>query len=142
MTAVEGAGVPRPTLYVESSALVKLAAPEAETAALRRFLSRWPLRATSALALTEVPRAVRRASPRPRDWARAPRVLASLVLVQLTEDLLRAAGTLEPPLLRSLDAIHLACAQALGSDLAGFVTYDDRLAQAAQQHGITVYTPR
>jgi predicted nucleic acid-binding protein len=41
-----------------------------------------------------------------------------------------------------LDAIHLATAQLLGSDLGPFVTYDDRLAQAARRAGVRVTAPR
>jgi predicted nucleic acid-binding protein len=45
-------------------------------------------------------------------------------------------------MLRSLDAIHLATARLLGADLAGLVTYDDRLASAARDARITVIDPR
>jgi uncharacterized protein len=38
---------------------------------------------------------------------------------------------MEPVELRTLDAIHLACALALGDDLAGVLTYDHRMADAA-----------
>jgi predicted nucleic acid-binding protein len=44
--------------------------------------------------------------------------------------------------LRSLDTIHLATAQQLGADLARIVTYDDRMAGAANQLGMTVARPR
>ena len=46
-----------------------------------------------------------------------------------------------PAELRSLDAIHLASAEQLGSDLRGFVTYDDRLAIAAAGRGLRVIRP-
>ncbi len=49
---------------------------------------------------------------------------------------------LDPPELRSLDAVHLATALDLGRDLDGFVTYDDRLARAAQDAGIATFAPR
>jgi predicted nucleic acid-binding protein len=44
-------------------------------------------------------------------------------------------------MLRSLDAIHLATARVLSSDLAGLVTYDDRMASAATDAGIPVTAP-
>ncbi|MBK5250721.1 MAG: VapC toxin family PIN domain ribonuclease, partial [Actinomycetales bacterium] len=44
-------------------------------------------------------------------------------------------------LLRSLDAVHLAAALSLGDDLEGIVTYDDRLAEAAQANGVPVASP-
>jgi uncharacterized protein len=43
--------------------------------------------------------------------------------------------------LRCLDAIHLATAQQLGVDLARIVTYDDRMAAAADHLGLTVARP-
>jgi len=43
--------------------------------------------------------------------------------------------------LRNLDAIHLAVALDLGDDLDGIVTYDDRLAAAAEGLGVAVIAP-
>jgi predicted nucleic acid-binding protein len=45
-------------------------------------------------------------------------------------------------MLRSLDAIHLATARIFGSELGALATYDDRLAAAARDAGITVIDPR
>jgi uncharacterized protein len=50
--------------------------------------------------------------------------LARLELIRVSDRILAAAGALPPPELRALDAIHLATAKALGSDLARLVTYD------------------
>lgn len=46
-----------------------------------------------------------------------------------------------PPEVRLLDAIHLATAQQLGDDLAQVVTYDERMAGAAEWLGFTVAAP-
>jgi predicted nucleic acid-binding protein len=54
---------------------------------------------------------------------------------------LDAAGAMLPVELRSLDASHLATAQQLGADPARIVTYDDRMAVAADQLGMTVARP-
>jgi predicted nucleic acid-binding protein len=55
---------------------------------------------------------------------------------------LDAAGALLPgQRLRTLDAIHLACALALGSEVQTFVTYDIRLQQAAAEVGFTPLAP-
>lgn len=51
------------------------------------------------------------------------------------------AGVLDPPALRSPDALHLTAAMAVGDDLDGIVTYDQRLALAAQALGIPVVAP-
>jgi predicted nucleic acid-binding protein len=42
---------------------------------------------------------------------------------------------------RSLDAIHLATAQQLGSDRAQIVTYDDRMLDAARYLGVRTAAP-
>jgi predicted nucleic acid-binding protein len=126
-------------LYVDSSALVKLAVREPETAALRRYLGRRRPLVSSSLARTEVIRALQPFGP---DAVRRGReVLARVDLLRLTDRILDAAGLLTPSDLRSLDAIHLASAEQLGSDLRGFVTYDKRLAKAAADRGLRVIRP-
>ncbi len=62
-------------------------------------------------------------------------------LVGVNDRVLDAAGALLPAELGSLGAIHLATAQQLGADLARMVTYDDRMAAAASQLGLTVARP-
>ncbi|MFI7401643.1 hypothetical protein ACIBW9_14410 [Streptomyces sp. NPDC049541] len=48
---------------------------------------------------------------------------------------------MNPATVRSLDAIHLATALRVRSQLTSFVTYDRRLADAAQAAGLTVDMP-
>ena len=72
---------------------------------------------------------------------RAGAALGRTRLLRLDDDLLDAAARLGPGLLRSLDAIHLASAQALGSELAGLVTYDRRMADGASLVGLPVEAP-
>ena len=126
-------------LYVDSSALVKLAIREPESAALRRYLGRRRPLVSSALARTEVVRALvplgSEAVQRGRD------VLARVDLLRVSNRVLDSAGMLAPADLLSLDAIHLASAEQLGSDLKGFVTYDERLASAATSRGLRVIRP-
>jgi hypothetical protein len=126
--------------YVDSSALVKLAVRETESAALLRYLQRHRPLVSSALARTEVLRALlplgRQAIERGRD------VLRRIDLARVNDVVLDAAGTLRPVHLRSLDAIHLATAQQLGRDLARVVTYDTRMAAAARALGFRVVSPR
>ena len=125
--------------YVDSSALVKLAAREPESAALRRYLARRRPLVSSALGRTEVMRAL---LPLGSEAARRGReVLARVELLRVNDRILDAAGDMVPSDLRSLDAIHLASAEALGSDLRGFVTYDERLANAAAGRGLRVVRP-
>jgi predicted nucleic acid-binding protein len=44
--------------------------------------------------------------------------------------------------MRALDAIHLAAALGLGTDLGAVVTYDARMSSAAQALGLPVIGPR
>lgn len=126
--------------YLDTSALVKLVVSEAETAALRAWLAAADREPVSCdLARTELLRAVRRAAPDRAVQARA--VLDSITLMTVTTATFEEAGRLNPTLLRSLDAVHLAAALCLGDDLEGIVTYDDRLAEAAQSNGISVTSP-
>lgn len=62
-------------------------------------------------------------------------------LIRVSDDVLEDAAALHPLELRTLDAIHVATALLLGDDLAYVVTYDMRMASAAQTLGCTVATP-
>lgn len=129
-------------LYLDSSALVKLVKREAETAALRRYLRRHraDTRVTSALARVEVVRAVSTGGP--TAVAHARRQLTGLDQINIDAELLDDAADLTPgSLLRSLDAIHLASARAVGTDLRAVVTYDVRMAEAAKALGLAVAAP-
>lgn len=125
--------------YLDSSALVKLVVREPESGALRRFVRLGGRHATSALARTEVVRAVRLHGPAAVGRARA--LLATVDLIAVDDVLLDAAGTLDPADVRSLDAIHLSSALALAEDLAVVVTYDARMAAAARELGLAVASP-
>ena len=62
-------------------------------------------------------------------------------MYELDDAIANVAAALRPPLLRTLDAIHLATALALLPELDAFVTYDDRLAEAARAIGLPVVRP-
>jgi predicted nucleic acid-binding protein len=125
--------------YLDSSAIVKLAIREPESAALRRWLRRRRPLISSALARTEVLRALL-PSGEPA-VQRGRETLSRLDLVRLNDRILGAAGSILPYEVRSLDAIHLATARELGAELGQLVTYDDRMARAAADLGIRVATP-
>lgn len=130
------------TCYLDASALVKLATPEAETDALRAELDSYDARLTSRLATVEVARALRRrgaASAALEDAV--AEAFSRLAIVELDEGIAEPAGSMDPPVLRTLDAIHLASALALGPDLGSVVTYDVRLADAARAAGLDVIAP-
>jgi predicted nucleic acid-binding protein len=125
--------------YVDSSALVKLAVREPESQALRRHLVRRTSLACSALARVEVARAL--VSLGQHAIRRGDEVLSRIDLVRINDRVLRAAAALMPAELRSLDAIHLATAQLFGSELHRIVTYDNRMATAAEALGWRVEQP-
>lgn len=124
---------------VDSSAIVKLAVQERESAALRSYLRRRQPYVTSALARTEVARALMPLGP--TAVRRGMDVLARVDLVRINDRILVAAGALVPAEIRSLDAIHLATAQQLGVEVARIVTYDERMAAAARASGWVVAAP-
>ena len=110
-------------IYLDTSALVKLVATEAESPALRRYLGtrsdkRW---FTAALTRTELIRAVSRTGE-PAALEHARTILTSLDLVALSDRLLDAAATLAP----AIDAV---------------VTYDDRMATAVRESGMMLAQP-
>jgi predicted nucleic acid-binding protein len=128
-------------VYLDSSALVKLVVREAESEALRAWVAAHPAAVTSALAVTEVRRAVSRVSPRRGLSDRARLVLDGLALLAVDLDVLERAARLAPTELRTLDAIHLASALSLGADLLAFVSYDDRQRAAARKAGLPLVRP-
>lgn len=127
--------------YLDSSAFVKLVVEEGESAALRRHVAEQGARfVSSALLRTEAMRAVRHADP---DTIASMRVaLRRVDLVGLDDRILDAAAGLDPAVLRTLDAIHLATAMALGDDLTAIVSYDERMLEAARVLGLPTESPR
>lgn len=95
--------------------------------------------ATSRIALVEVPRAVRLANSAPDVQQEAARLLASCLLVDIGDALLRAAAKLSSRTIRTLDAIHLASALRIDPD--EFLGYDQRLVAAARERGLVVAHP-
>jgi hypothetical protein len=128
-------------VYLDSSALLKLVLPERETVALRGALAGWPDWVSSWLSAVECRRALRRARGNASERARMDHVLASCTLLRVEEPALRLAETIGSTELRSLDAIHLACAVSIGDYPDAFVTYDVRLASAAREIGLNVLSP-
>ena len=137
----EATSVIEVAFYIDTSALVKLVVAESETTALRSWLQDADRDLVACdLVRTELMRAVRRAVPDRALQARA--VLNSVTLVEVRTGVFEEAGRLDPSAMRSLDAVHLAAALDLGDDLEGLVTYDDRLAEAAEANGVAVVTPQ
>lgn len=126
-------------VYLDTSAFVKLCWPEPESVALYALLRSWPLRVSAALLYTEALRAAQR-QPASR-ISKVQTILRRIALIEVDRALLRQAGMLLPMDMRSLDAVHLAAAFSLGADLGIVVTYDQRMAAAAEQLGLMVASP-
>lgn len=125
--------------YLDSSAIVKLAVRERESEALRRYLRGRRLLVSSALARTEVLRALIPGGD--AALAAGRRALALVELVRVNDRVLNLAGSLLPAELRSLDSIHLATAERLGAELTEVITYDERMGAIARSMGHRVSGP-
>ncbi|GAA4963927.1 type II toxin-antitoxin system VapC family toxin [Yinghuangia aomiensis] len=132
-------------IYLDSAALVKMVRSEPGSPELVHWLNERgdiPLVA-SALAEVEVTRALRRSAP--QALAGVPGVLARVYRIEIDQRIRAAAAAFPDPMLRSLDAIHLATAQWLavqpGGALEAFVTYDARLLKAAEEVGLPTAAP-
>ncbi len=128
-------------IYLDSSALVKLAVAEPESAGLGRWLSGQPslVHTSSAVIRVEVPRAVWRADPTalPESY----RVIRRVVEVELSDEVLTRAASVRPMALRAVDAVHLASALILRDQLTAFVAYDKQLRAAAKEAGLPTASP-
>ena len=126
-------------VYLDSSALVKLAVREPESTALRTYLRKRRPWVSSALARTEVRRALLPFGDQVLEAGAG--VLARCDLVRISNRALDGAGAVRPVEVRSLDAIHLATARLLGDDLGVIVTYDERMIVAATSLDLRVAHP-
>jgi uncharacterized protein len=125
--------------YVDTSAFVKLVLDEPESLAMQEVFERTPL-TSSALLVAELLRTVRRDSPERSDHAIA--LLDHIDTMPIDPDVLMLAGFVGGPGLRSLDAIHLVTAATLYPEVSPLITYDRRLAAAAEALGLQVASPR
>ena len=125
------------TIYLDTSAAMKILVEEPESEALVRELTSPDHRlAASWLLHTELHCAAGR-HPAVIAIDAVTSVLDAVALIDLTRGDLLAAGTHAP--LRSNDAMHLATALRLGVD--GIVTYDAELSRAAIAAGLRVIAP-
>lgn len=128
-------------IYLDSSALLKLVFEEAESAALRQWLKErtGTVRLVSDLARVEVHRSTLRRDP--SALPRAVIALSGIHLIPMGERVVAKALAIGDPILRSLDALHLASAAMLRPRLTAFVVYDKRLYSAAEAEGMRAVCP-
>lgn len=126
--------------YVDTSAMLKLAFLEAESMALRQWIDEEsPVLVGSDLVRTETLRAARKRNPESVESALC--ALEIVALLSIPRIAFRRAADIGPDALKSLDALHLATALELGDELTAMVTYDKRLTEGCNAHGIRVRAP-
>jgi predicted nucleic acid-binding protein len=129
-------------IYLDTAALVKLIRREPESDALVDWLDAGATATlvTSVLAEVELPRALRRTEP---DLiAAVPALLERIARYEIDELVRATAAGYSFAELRTLDAIHLATADAVfGRQLTSFVTYDRRLLGVAEALRLPVASP-
>jgi uncharacterized protein len=141
-------------IYFDTCALLKLIRADEDSEALGAFIdsrpdTRW---FSSELARAELVRTVRRVNHDHRgqlvdvDRLRAElgyveSLWERLDLIAVSTRVLNEAAAIEQPFLRTLDAIHLAAAASMRRSLSAFVTYDKKLAAAAQGERLPVLSP-
>lgn len=127
-------------VYVDASALVKLIVREAESDALIAFLGGAGRQVSSRIVTVEVSRAIaRRIVQAANDLV--GHVLGALYLIEVDATVTHTAASLEPATLRTLDAIHIASALEVSTEIESFITYDARQAEAAKSAGLRVVAP-
>ena len=119
---------------------MKLIIEEAESSALEGHLAATPtFVATSRLAVVEVARACKLATPGRQTAEAVDQLLSTCTLVAVSPQLLAAASKLTSPTVRTLDAIHLASALRIDAD--ELLAYDRRLLAAAGEQGLPTAAP-
>jgi uncharacterized protein len=126
-------------IYLDASALITFVTGRQYAADLERFLVTHPDvgTATSTVGLVETVRALNRVGDFPGAMATLQREHTEVLV---TEEIRDAAAQL-PGNIRTLDAIHVASAQAIGEQLTVLVSYDRRMVEVAQKVGLRVAAP-
>jgi len=125
-------------IYLDSSALVTFIVRRKNVEELEQFLAAQTTRTgTSTVGFVETVRTCDRIGDFPNLMGRLLRDHTEIPLNALIRD---AAANVPGPV-RSLDAIHVASADMLGSELIALVTYDHRMAEAARGAGLPVAMP-
>jgi hypothetical protein len=126
-------------IYIDTSAVLKLVHREAESGALRTWLADHPGDlVSSALVRTEARRALLRNDP--EALPRLPAILSVIAQIPVSETVLDSAAMFPDPLLRSLDAVHLASAQSIAA-VTAVLAYDKHLIEAVRNAGLAIASP-
>lgn len=131
------------SLYLDTSAAIKLIFAEKESQALRKAINGDLI--TSTLTQLELLRTIDRLSSKDNleiATQTAHAKLKGFALINLDSSVITFASSFQGlPYLKSLDAIHLASAMLVKSEITTFITYDKQLARAATTMGFDVAAP-
>ncbi|MDI2028480.1 type II toxin-antitoxin system VapC family toxin [Saccharopolyspora sp. TS4A08] len=127
-------------IYFDSSALIKMIAPEPESQALSQWIrDRWEQpRVTSALSKVDVLRNFREQGPAAEDLASI--VVSKLDTLPVQQEVLDSASELRADL-GPVEAIHLASACGIRNEPVTYVSYDPALLEAAKEAGLATASP-
>jgi hypothetical protein len=128
-------------IYLDSAAVVKLVHAEAESPALRAWLSERAETGWTSSALVEIESFRALARYAPETVTRLHPVLDQIDMVEISPRIRILAQTVQAVTIRSLDAIHLGTALAIRPGLTSFITYDKRLLEAAISAGLPTDSP-
>ena len=128
-------------IYLDTSAFLKTVLVEPQSAALTAYLTAFgsPRFVSSALLAVEARRSVLRAEP--TSLPRLDLELLDVIQIDLTGVVLETASRLPDPVLRTLDAIHVATALQIREDVDVLLSYDHRMLAAATAHGLPTASP-
>jgi uncharacterized protein len=126
-------------IYLDASALITLVTGRPYATQLRDYLAQSPETpmGTSTIGFVETVRTLDRVGSYPTAMQD---LLASFTEILVTDEIRDAAASL-PGVVRTLDAVHIASAQAIGDALAVLVSYDKRMLEIAHSVGIPVASP-
>lgn len=126
-------------IYLDASALVTYVTGRPNFAELHEFLASRPgiPMATSTVGLIETVHNCDRVGSFPN---LLNQLLRDYTEFEVTAEIRDRAANL-PGGLTTLDAIHVATAEALGGELISFITYDRRMANVAEARGLPVASP-
>ena len=126
-------------IYLDASALVTLVTGRPYARELREFLAQSPEMpmGTSTIGFIETVRTLDRVGSYPTAMQD---LLAGFTEILVTDEIRDGAASL-PGSVRTLDAIHIASAQAIGDALAFLMSYDKRMLDVAHSAGIPIAAP-
>jgi predicted nucleic acid-binding protein len=128
-------------IYLDTSAFLKTVLAEPQSGALNSYFGTFgsPRFVSSALLAVEARRSVLRVEP--SGLPRTDLALVDVIQIGMTAAVLEKAGRLPDPMLRTLDAIHVATALLIREDVDVIVSYDHRMLAAAAAHGLPIAAP-